>query len=789
MAESQNASRDDATDDQRETARVQSTNKVSVGSNPQEKTVGGGSTTAGYSQTSGTTCYPTQEEGEQPGIRKFNPLSNFSSYTYKISLYMLTPEAHQRFINNGRKLISSNTGVDSGVYLIAQSGGVNTAFEKRVPGFDFDYYIDDVKFTNVIAGPNAPSNATFDWSFNIIEPYGFSFITKLANAFNELKDLSNIGSVGTTTRDGKSGVIATKFPYVISIKFLGYDDQGNVVNSIIPSERYYDIFIYEMKFLLDGKATIYKVKAADIGQVVGMGAAKGQVNNPTKIVGKTVYEAFKGENGLFTKLNQAQKKYTEQKDPNGVPIKKYADEYDIVFEGNDAELIKNSAIIELDKINSNMSKIMKVINVNDKESVKVSPDFVNKTLTLEGGTPIAQAIEAVILRSKFVEDAINQSLKSAEEPEPDGSVKSKPNSKKIPFKWIKITTKVTIINRDESTNDFTYRIVFTVNSYDVPMNYSAFINSNVPYKGPYKVYDYWFTGKNTEVRKFEQNINNLFYLTDYIGGANPNSNLPHIPGQKTGSSTQGKRDQSLSPQSSVLTSLTDMGSWVTSKIQILGDPDFLMQASPSGTKYYAPDGFTINPHYSQVFIEINFREAVDYNYDNENKKSLNNGLLTVNPFIQFYQFGNPPPNVKGLVYHVYQCVHAFSKGQFTQDLQMALFIFPKSNNDENNERTSPASSQTQMSRLPPSLANQTVGLKSDKTTNDPPRFEKNVQNVFQNNNPSGSTKDDAQGTVVTKLQETVGRDVDSLNNNVSSLVRGRILPGVPGVPVNTGGGG
>ena len=65
-------------------------------------TTNAGTTQAGKSGTpSGQTATP------KPGKRLQNPLGNFSSYTYQISLYMITPDAYDAFIQTGRKNINA----------------------------------------------------------------------------------------------------------------------------------------------------------------------------------------------------------------------------------------------------------------------------------------------------------------------------------------------------------------------------------------------------------------------------------------------------------------------------------------------------------------------------------------------------------------------------------------------------------------------------------------------------------------------------------------------------------
>ena len=132
---------------------------------------------------------------DAPGIRLQNPLGNFASYTYQLSLYMITPDAYEAFIQSGRRDINafkdiSNTG--NGAFLIAQSGGIDSLGKtKRAPGFDLDLFIDDLKIKNVISPNKTGSEVNiFEMSFTITEPYGFSFLTKLRNAASTLAAVS-----------------------------------------------------------------------------------------------------------------------------------------------------------------------------------------------------------------------------------------------------------------------------------------------------------------------------------------------------------------------------------------------------------------------------------------------------------------------------------------------------------------------------------------------------------------------------------------------------------------------
>jgi hypothetical protein len=164
----------------------------------------------------------TADVNQKPGKRTFNPLSNFSSYTYQISLYMITPDAYDAFVLSGRKninvLANENTG---GAYLIAQSGGINNTSSKRAPGFELDYYIDDLKMKHAVSGKSTQTESNItSMSFTVYEPYGFSFISRLRKASEALQSNSNL-------RDYRDLSNELKQFFVLGIRFQDMIAMGN----------------------------------------------------------------------------------------------------------------------------------------------------------------------------------------------------------------------------------------------------------------------------------------------------------------------------------------------------------------------------------------------------------------------------------------------------------------------------------------------------------------------------------------------------------------------------------
>jgi len=143
-----------------------------------------------------------------------------------------------------------------------------------------------------------------------------------------------------------------------------------------------------------------------------------------------------------------------------------------------------------------------------------------------------------------------------------------------------------------------------------------------------------------------------------------------VDGINQGSLTVGQQ-----AQNSYVSNLKDPGAYAKANITIMGDPDFLIQDSPSSvnalySKFYGTDSYTINANGGQVFIEISFNEGVDY------KNS--DGLMSVNESILFWEYPEAiiKSGLKGVSYKVNTVKSTFSKGLFTQDLECNINSFP-----------------------------------------------------------------------------------------------------------------
>lgn len=635
--------------------------------------------------------------GDLPGQRIQNPLSNLSSYTYQTSLYMITPDAYKAFIESGRTRIDAirnakdaNAAADtadnlSGAYIIAQSGGANNTDGSRA--FNLDFYIDDLKITNVLQGPaTGTSSNDMRMSFNIYEPYGFNLITRLTNAANKLRSVSKVKNYSKMSN-------ATRQFFILGLRFQGYDEKGQVLTKdTFPQdnfnsdgggvfERFFDIYISSFKFKLDGKVTVYNIEAVPIGPGTAMGVKRGRVDKNVEVQGATVDDALQD---LVQHLNKEQQKLAEA-DPKkeSIPTK-----YVIAYVGGAKELIGDQPIVniaDLDKTKWPMGEgIPNLAAVNENAVFKAFPNSTKRSLKFKNGGSIMQCIQNIITQSNYMTNALTTLFANEVDPiQTPNSPDVKKNDKPKTFRWYNLSSEVKVLGFDNSIKDFAFEITYIIQPYDTPYVKSQSLNATTKYYGPHKRYDYWYTGKNSEILSYEQTMNNQYFNATINPGATTASSgggydVPSSPAKFVNEDKTGLLDISKQTQNSVITSLFSPADYAMVKLTIIGDPDYLMTESASSInsvyRQFYGKGFTINPNGGQVFIEIDFKEAIDYNH--QAGDTHQSGVMDINESILFWNYPKEIRNiVKGVSYYVREVQHTFSKGKFTQELTCNINTF------------------------------------------------------------------------------------------------------------------
>jgi hypothetical protein len=684
---------------------------------------GGSNTTAKKEGGSGITPYPNEffnpslNASLRPGRRPNNPLSNLASYNYQISLYMITKDAYTAFVEGGMRDINAfvnagaplsqnpaSSSIKGGAYLIAQSGGMKP--NERVPGLEYDFYIDDLKFDHQTLPETASSVCNLNIDLKIIEPYGFSFLSKLKKAKDELRKYD----------PNMPDKIEATF-YVLGIRFYGWDQGGRQVkgsdiydgvpidpNSTSTSlfESFYAVSMTELKFKLDGRPTTYEIKMQEQA-ITAFTVRKGIVPQNMSGSGVTVRDVLLGDDGILTKLNKDLVNFVKDTNPKVNPMK-----YQIEWLG-DADLIANATFrgdADTQKNSTPGSTATKTSESNDATAIKSQPQVKSKTHTAAANDPIVKVIEDVVLRSSYVEDALNVNYTDAAENDPKS--KSAPNvtpSYNKAIMWFSISPKLSNIEWVEKIHDWTYTITYVIQTYLIPVIDNPYVNKTTKYYGPHKRYEYWYTGNNKEVLSYETRLDNLWYTlglgvvpgkTDQAQGNQTNNSegAGHVaPGTQSPAVTAGDGHRSAAA-SSFKTSLFDQTAWAKADINIVGDPDFLMQPTITGvnqvySKHYGADGYTVNPTGGQVFIEIDFKEAIDYSSSSVTGLGEGYGVggtLSLNESIAFTKTPNDlqtpdpvtgKPLVQGVSYQLINLSSSFSGGTFKQTLHCNINSFGK----------------------------------------------------------------------------------------------------------------
>ena len=738
---------------------------------------------------------------DAPGRRPFNPLSNVANYNYVLSLYTMTPAAHDAWVKEGRKDPATLAGaqsnsVTSGIYLLCESGGINNTTTQRADGFKYDYYMDNLKCTSLIcAKASGGDYFTIDFSFNITEPYGFSFLKNLRDAQSVLYKSPATASSGSTNAAGPQSN-PLRGMYILGIKFVGWNLDGSLAN-LESYNQFYDIIITSCTFKLDGKPVVYNITAAHLPLASGLGTKRGTIDSQVSIQGGSVDSALIGPTGVITKMNEIEANLLK----NGKV--EVTNNYSLEYMGPEVDLIKKASIVspaDVDKTKWAGPKTNKPSDSNEATAQKSPPNNTERTITITAGTNISDAIGQIIKQSTYLTNALTTVYTTSLEPSTQGSPPAQTNDKPNQIAWYNLSVETTNARWDNKRGDWVYDVKYVITTYDTPSVQSPYVTNASPYRGPYKRYDYWFTGKNTEVQGISINFDCAYFLATQDASNSttaPNSNPPEAPAKPSGENTTGKTTGPASAaQNSYTSYLYDPAAYQNVSMKILGDPDYLVTLEPPPSngaevynKFYGPDGYKMNPNTGQCFVEVNFLEAIDY--DN------NTGVMTLNDQI-FFGLGSPATGVppQGIIFQLIQVDNDFIGGKFTQTLTMNGTPWPNTGNTPNPATARGADAQTNNGSGPTPGNNnataQSTGLRGSAYS---PEEAKNAAAwqaatnaeykdylASQKNGPATNKNSNTTPTPKTTPTGPQGQQVANDDANLSPIPPGATMPGQPPIP-------
>ena len=727
-----------------------------------------------------------------------NVLDSFSSYTYRVSVYMMSPEQYRALALSKKKTIngyqllfqSGGAPVNKGGFLGASnpynqstmdglvggygsgvSGPTNTTIPGpngpdagRNPAFPLDFYIDDVVIEQLLSGLGShTAHAVQNIKFSVIEPIGITLIDRIYQAAQDF-----------VPKNGAGNINYNAVAYLMVIHFYGYDSEGNLVpgirgadastgladpNAVI--EKFIPFKIKKINWAITGKSTTYEFECGPIGLSVAAGTRRGtipydvQLNAGTvgDLLGsKSVYsgsgsstaanpnqtaatQARTGVNltntaagggrgfgyqaGAATQATQASVRAVDNAiaatgsppKANSAPstrkmikqglmgamndfqteicsganaIFRIPDTYKIVWipDKFGKQPIRDATIV-LPGVKESSATGFSAPATQDPGSVdpsRVSKDTTTRNFSITAGMQIVQAIELAIRNSSYI---INQQLvvrntQTGEE---------EPNQQKYgqPVQWFNITFSATQKDYDSMRNDTAYEITFYVSPFTIEQYDSKYFPV-AKYRGIHKNYQVYFTGKNTAVIDYKEQLNSLYNLT--VSGGAPGDSLseqqrraltsssrdiPFFAYQSSSTeSRQGTEGTALEPASNLAESFYSPTDLATATLRIIGDPAWVQQGSFAGNidantfnwNPFLPDG-TINFDIGQTMFEVEWQRPEDYDIDT--------GLA--NPYSRkTAQAGQPGAS---RVYVAKKLTSEFRNGKFEQTLVGSLFRYLK----------------------------------------------------------------------------------------------------------------
>lgn len=742
-------------------------------------------------------------------VAQENPLDKFASYTYNISIYMMSPAQYKRLVATKDRNIA-------GWQLLIQSGGAPVGSSAAIPDdfgqyadtaaanaqqylasqgrnqyFPLDFYIDDLRIQSFVQGKGTMSaHNIMEMRFKIYEPNSFSLFERLYLAAQQ---------VNANAPGGELRVNYLAQNYLMVIKFYGYDDAGNLIrptqksgpNSDITSviEKWVPFQFTGIQTRITNKITEYDCHCYTPQVTIAGGQARGVIPYNVELTSTTVDQLLNGTSqfgattgasddtartstaasndvdaksrgvnsqtgqsgwatananaakwasrqeqaarsmaaargspmpaedtsyatletkraaraaepsknappkadaapktlikGLVDALNKYQADLCTSSVPGQPPTYTYPDEYEIVIAD---DILKNAKIVppgSPDK--STQPMITPTTAAQAKLGGKQSADNNSRNKSIEAGTSIIQFIDLVMRNSTYISD---QQLYNID---PSTRAITKNGTPAQVAGWFHIGTEVQPLEYDPRREDYAYKIKYSVSLYAVSETKSDWFPDSV-FRGTQKKYNYWFTGENTQVLDFTQDLNSLYYVV--ISGPSPErkeytdyrefDKKSFQP--RSNESDQGNRGKTFEPAANYADGLYSPYDTKRARLTIVGDPDWIQQGEAVFgipiTPYYGAfnsEDNSINFDAQEPLFEMLWNMPVDYN--------LWTGLMDPG---QNNLFANRPQGEAGQarvsnIYRAFLCTSIFSRGRFTQEIEGAQVRFTLKENTKSTE--------------------------------------------------------------------------------------------------------
>ena len=609
------------------------------------------------------TATPVGNSTNPPGpaiVSQPNILDQYQSYTYNISVYMISTAAYRtiaetkKFSPAGSQLLFSSGGAPA-------PGQTDPNIGQRSPFFPTDYYIDNIELTSLLSnqGTGMPHNSV-ELNFTVTETNGITLLQNLTQAAGQQQANNPTDNRGYLNQ-----------LYLMVIKFYGYDSSGNLVSGVSgpgPTiTKYIPFVVGNLGFKIASRAVEYSWQCLTLQETVATGPKFASVPFNIEYSARTLKESIET---LLNAMNKFQKRLYDEK------LIKIPNNYSVEF-------TEESMGKELVTFNGTVNKKTTPMNSGDtpadqKLPSKQSAKMDSRRFSVTAGTQLTQFIEQTMRTSQYVIKQQNVTI----DPKTN-KVSPNPQAPGAP-EWFKVNRFCIPKGFDDIVQDFAYDVIYTISPYVVSALGSEYFN-NPPFPGFHKRYPYWFTGENTAVISYEQDFNALYYLT-LSGLVDPGATRGYFPNVKKSYQTSSAQSSQQTPGivgepgANAADFFYSPGEQGQASITIIGDPAWIFQGEVVGglkkgqwTKGpFLSDG-TINTDAGEALFLIYFNLPNDYDVNGS-------GLADPNQLsTQAATPGLTGAARQAYPYQAVQVVSKFKKGQFTQDITGLLVMTPEAN--------------------------------------------------------------------------------------------------------------
>ncbi len=364
--------------------------------------------------------------------------------------------------------------------------------------------------------------------------------------------------------------------------------------------------------------------------------------------------------GLCAALNAY---YAEQaKNKRQIP-----DVYEIKFAD---PILENASVVPPGPLDKSMAGGSTNATAADQllsEKQSMSPTVRQKSAT--AGQQIVQFIDTVLRSSSY----ITAQQKVTWNPDTD---QWDDNGKPQRFAWFDISCEAQQLQYDPEQNDFAYKMIYTIAPYQTPVISEYFESGE--FRGVHKVFNYWFTGQNTQVMQYEQAFNHLWTQAITSDISKSSGTAPSQTGQNSealwkkrvmpasGQARQGGDGKTFEPGANAADYLYSADQ-ADIRLVIIGDPAWIpspkaMQPGKFVTAPFEADG-TINVSASGAYFEFAWNRPRDYD--------LNTGIMDTgqNNFRTNYVSTDAGLAQQTVTYMATTSKSIFRGGKFTQELE------------------------------------------------------------------------------------------------------------------------